>query len=553
MAEFVTLDNVSTGDIFPNVNFETFSHFLQQSDESLLSELPAFTDDIQETQPTVTTASLMPSQIPRTETLQVELFDKVQRQRSVPDENVPLPTPLGLGESRFPVVSSEEITEINESAASKNTKRTTQTWLTVWMKWCKARNIDDEIESFTPQALDEILTKFYAEVRKRDGSEYVPNSLRVMQASIDRYLRQKNYPDSIISGRQFKKSQETLNLKAKSLRYQGKGKRPNRAQPYSRVDEEIFWTEGKLGHHNGVILTNANFKNLSEHMGSEAVKTTTMRTWRTSPFCKWETETKWFSSKKIQPKPGKAACEIKPEALSNKMWRTDGGERDPVRLFEEWLKHRSEAMKNSGPLYLAIILRSNTTVWYAKSRMGEHRISQIMRSVASCLSEDCTKKIANHSTRKTVVAKLKEAGQPRHKIIQVTGHARESSLDDYDEITEDERRQLSHIASGFVAPKSSSASVNSVQACTSTSTASSSMESLPLATLPECVMKENIPTNPPGMLPFYMPTQSLTKATKLFQQAPLQVFNQCVFNNAFSDSSRPKPRKRHAMIDPDSD
>lgn len=47
--------------------------------------------------------------------------------------------------------------------------------------------------------------------------------------------------------------------------------------------------------------------------------------------------------------------------------------------------------------------------------------------------------------------KLKEAGQPGHKIIQVTGHARESSLDDYDEITEDERRQLSHIESGYVA------------------------------------------------------------------------------------------------------
>lgn len=110
MAEFVTLDNVSAGDIVHDVNF---------------------TDGIQETQPTTTTASLMLSQIPRTETLQVELSDKVQRQYSVPDENIPLATPLGLEESRFPVVSSEEITEINESTHSrKNTKRTTQTWLT---------------------------------------------------------------------------------------------------------------------------------------------------------------------------------------------------------------------------------------------------------------------------------------------------------------------------------------------------------------------------------------------------------------------------------------
>ena len=77
---------------------------------------------------------------------------------------------------------------------------------------------------------------------------------------------------------------------------------------------------------------------------------------------------------------------------------------------------------------------------------GEHRTGQIMKSVASCLPEDCTKKITNYSTRKTVVGKL-EAGQPRHKIIQVTGHARESSLDDYDEITEVERRQLCYTGS----------------------------------------------------------------------------------------------------------
>ena len=112
--------------------------------------------------------------------------------------------------------------------------------------------------------------------------------------------------------------------------------------------------------------------------------------------------------------------------------------------------HQPEAMKNSVRLYLAIIPRPTSSAWYAKSRMGEHRISQIMKSFASCLPEDCTKKITNHSTRKTVVAKLKKAGKPRHKIIQVTGHARESSLDDYDEITEEERRQLSHIASGVV-------------------------------------------------------------------------------------------------------
>ena len=92
------------------------------------------------------------------------------------------------------------------------------------MKWYDVRNIDDKIESLNPNPLDEILTKFYVEERKRDVSEYKPDTLRVMEASIDRYLRQKNHSDSIICGQELKKSQENLNLEEKLLRYQGKGK-----------------------------------------------------------------------------------------------------------------------------------------------------------------------------------------------------------------------------------------------------------------------------------------------------------------------------------------
>ena len=79
------------------------------------------------------------------------------------------------------------------------------------------------------------------------------------------------------------------------------------------------------------------------------------------------------------------------------------------------------------------------------------------------------KRISNHSTRKSVVAKLKRAGQPRHKIIQITGHANESSLDDYDEI-DWRRRKKDFIPSGYsgahtkttiveTAPSSSSSTV----------------------------------------------------------------------------------------------
>ena len=81
--------------------------------------------------------------------------------------------------------------------------------------------------------------------------------------------------------------------------------------------------------------------------------------------------------------------------------------------------------------------------------MGENKVGSIMRTLAETLNID-GKKISNHSTRKTIVANLKTAGKLRHKIIQITGQSSESSLDDYDEVDEDEIMELSHIISGYL-------------------------------------------------------------------------------------------------------
>ena len=80
------------------------------------------------------------------------------------------------------------------------------------------------------------------------------------------------------------------------------------------------------------------------------------------------------------------------------MWATDGGPRDPVRLFEEFLRRRPSEMRTSGPLYFAIIQRPTTEVWYAKSRMGENKLGSMMSTLAQTLNID-GKKVSNHSTR----------------------------------------------------------------------------------------------------------------------------------------------------------
>ena len=74
------------------------------------------------------------------------------------------------------------------------------------------------------ESLDEVLSQFYGEIRKQDGREYEPDSLRVMQSSLHRYLSEKGYNKSILKDQVFKESCKILEGKARLLREQGMGK-----------------------------------------------------------------------------------------------------------------------------------------------------------------------------------------------------------------------------------------------------------------------------------------------------------------------------------------
>lgn len=127
-------------------------------------------------------------------------------------------------------------------------------------------------------------------------------------------------------------------------------------------------------------------------------------------------------------------------------------------------------MKGNGPLYLSVINRPKSPqVWYTKVRMGQNTIGNIVKSMASCLNTN--KKLTNHSMRKTLVSKLKTSVQARDVICEITGHSRESSLDDYDQIDENQRRNLSHIISGYKGPNNDAVTTVSSSVKRSTSTA----------------------------------------------------------------------------------
>ena len=181
--------------------------------------------------------------------------------------------------------------------------------MNVFQSWAKSRHRENaSIETMPPEELDTVLTKFYTEVKKKDGDDYEPESLKTMQSAIERHLKDKNYPLSIVRSREFHNSQEVLNAKALSLRQQGKGKRPNKAQPLTPDEESALWEKGQLGDFNGKVLTNVNFKNLTEQLGLRGRQEHYDAYVEDLVIRQQEDDTEVVEFQKVQPKHEVAVC-----------------------------------------------------------------------------------------------------------------------------------------------------------------------------------------------------------------------------------------------------
>ena len=104
--------------------------------------------------------------------------------------------------------------------------------------------------------MNEKLSTFLLSVRKKDGSEYEPTTLRGFLCSLDRYLRQKNSNLNVNSGSQFAKCREVLKAKQKQLKGLGYGNKPNASDELTDEDINKLFDCSLLGVHSPLAVVN---------------------------------------------------------------------------------------------------------------------------------------------------------------------------------------------------------------------------------------------------------------------------------------------------------
>lgn len=104
-------------------------------------------------------------------------------------------------------------------------------------------------------------------MRKKNGDDYEPTTLRGFIASVDRYLRKRRYSESVITGQDFERTRQVLRSKQKQLKRTGKGNKPQEASSLTPDEINILFEQKEMGVDSPKALVNALWFNNCLHFG----------------------------------------------------------------------------------------------------------------------------------------------------------------------------------------------------------------------------------------------------------------------------------------------
>ena len=135
----------------------------------------------------------------------------------------PFPYSTQLPENKteeFLSLTSEDVKLFIDEQDNKNTIRKTLTDINKFRRFLETKGEKRDVHEISVDQLDAYLANFILSIKKSDGSEYEPSSLRNIISSIDRKLQRNKYEFLIMrgSGPQFSLTRDALKAKQKCLK-----------------------------------------------------------------------------------------------------------------------------------------------------------------------------------------------------------------------------------------------------------------------------------------------------------------------------------------------
>ena len=364
-------------------------------------------------------------------------------------------TPCGSKE--FVSMSNNEVQDFIDNQENVNTLKKTKNDIMKFRRFLETKDETREIHHIDVDQLDEYVANFILSVRKQNGEEYEPTSIRGIVSSLDRKLRRHGYAHSIIAEKTtaFSLTRNALKAKQKSLKRLGKGNKPHKAAPLTDNEINIMYEKNVLGDATPSSLLNTMWLNNMIHFGLRGTKEQYNLQWGDIALNKDSDGQEYLELNERQTKTrsGENMCDVRqvaPKMYENKQSKS----RDPVALYKLYAEKRPVAMKApETPFYIAprtIPLKHKDDQWYLNQRVGEKKFGGLLKVMAQKAELDSNKNITNHSARKHLVQKLRDSNVAPTDIMHISGHKNIQSILNYSNISEQKQKECSALLSTHV-------------------------------------------------------------------------------------------------------
>ncbi|VDI00678.1 Hypothetical predicted protein [Mytilus galloprovincialis] len=341
---------------------------------------------------------------------------------------------------------------------NKNTARKTQSDIQSLQQFLITKLETREIYSIPPHELNQILCQFLISVRKDDGNQYEPASLKGMLCSFDRYLRHHNYGYQISKSAEFSKVKDVLTAKQVELKKLGKGNGHKKAETLCDEDIEKLFQSGEIGDDNPTTLLHTVWFFNTIYFGLRGVTEHHQMTWGDVKIVRDTSsglEYLQMNERNTKTRTGKSLRDQRdiPQMawanLENKL-------KCPVHAYKLYKSKRPLKYSNpSDPFYIQENINREKNWPLVQEPTHRHQqIRKIYEKDGNCCSKEDddndesendsgNRRLTNHSARRFMLQKLDDAGFEHNHIKQISGHKNIQSISTYSKLNSKKHQEIS--------------------------------------------------------------------------------------------------------------
>ena len=361
----------------------------------------------------------------------------------------------GDAETEMTTLSERNLKFIND-LRNPNTMRKIDQAFKRFSQWMETKENPSSLQGILemdPVLLDQFLGAFLIDLRGTDKSgrafEYEPDTLSSYLRGIAKKLELAGYGHDIFKDSFFKTTRNVLASKRRSLKQQGKGNKPNRADAVSLADEEKLWELGVMGMDTPESLLNLLWFATTKLLGFRGVHETRQLRW--GDF-EWVMDNNGqvnhivWTERETKTRHGNNTH----RAFAPKLWpNTEKPGRCPVRAMELYRDKRPAHLRTAdSPFYLAINYNRPkvTSVWFKGNPMGVDTIGKFMRRMSA--KAGLVGRFTNHSVRRSMCTQLVQAGVDSVLVTQLSGHKSVNSISGYATASLEQQQDMAKILRG---------------------------------------------------------------------------------------------------------